>query len=66
VKARARCGRGLAPRYPLRVLPVRAGPAARSRVFPAAGVELDSSRRTATRHGHPLDLSVKEFAMLED
>jgi hypothetical protein len=33
--------------------------------LPAAGVELDSSQRTATRHGHPLDLSVKEFAMLE-
>jgi DNA-binding response OmpR family regulator len=43
----------------------RRQPAARSRVFRAAGIELDPLRRTATRDGHPLDLSVKEFAVLE-
>ena len=40
-------------------------PAARSRVYGAAGIELDPQRRTATRDGRLLDLSVKEFAVLE-
>uniref|UniRef100_UPI0013B41FAB winged helix-turn-helix domain-containing protein n=1 Tax=Nonomuraea lactucae TaxID=2249762 RepID=UPI0013B41FAB len=40
-------------------------PAARARTLRAAGVELDPLRRTATRDGRPLDLSVKEFALLE-
>jgi DNA-binding response OmpR family regulator len=31
----------------------------------AAGIELDPLRRTATREGRPLDLSAKEFAVLE-
>jgi DNA-binding response OmpR family regulator len=43
----------------------RRQPAARSRVYRAAGIELDPQRRTATRDGRPLDLSVKEFAVLE-
>jgi DNA-binding response OmpR family regulator len=30
-----------------------------------AGIELDPGARTATRAGQPLDLSVKEFAVLE-
>ncbi|MEJ3744587.1 response regulator transcription factor [Actinomycetes bacterium KLBMP 9797] len=44
---------------------VRRRPAARARVLRAAGIELDPVRRTATRDGRPLDLSVKEFAVLE-
>ena len=43
----------------------RRQPAARSRIYRAAGIELDPQRRTATRDGRPLDLSVKEFAVLE-
>jgi DNA-binding response OmpR family regulator len=43
----------------------RRQPAARSRTYRAAGIELDPQRRTATRDGRPLDLSVKEFAVLE-
>jgi DNA-binding response OmpR family regulator len=43
----------------------RRQPAARSRIFRAAGIELDPGRRAATRDGHPLDLSAKEFAVLE-
>jgi DNA-binding response OmpR family regulator len=31
----------------------------------SAGVTLDPSRRSASRHGRPLDLSPKEFALLE-
>jgi len=31
----------------------------------AAGIELDSLRRTVTRDGRQLDLSVKEFGILE-
>lgn len=42
----------------------RRRPAARARVLRAAGIELDPIRRTATRDGRPLDLSVKEFALL--
>ena len=43
----------------------RRQPASRSRTFRAAGVELDPQRRTVTRDGHRLDLSAKEFAVLE-
>jgi DNA-binding response OmpR family regulator len=43
----------------------RRQPAARSRILRTAGIELDALRHTATRDGHPLDLSVKEFAVLE-
>lgn len=43
----------------------RRQPAARPRILRAAGLELDPLRRTATRDGHPLDLWVKEFALLE-
>jgi len=43
----------------------RRQPAARPRIHRAAGIELDPQRRTATRDGRPLDLSVKEFAVLE-
>jgi DNA-binding response OmpR family regulator len=43
----------------------RRRPAARGRTLRAAGVELDPVRRTATRDGVALDLSVKEFAVLE-
>jgi DNA-binding response OmpR family regulator len=55
--------------FPELVLRVRAlarrQPAARSRVFRAADVELDPQRHTATRQGRSLDLSAKEFAVLE-
>ncbi|GIF97722.1 DNA-binding response regulator [Catellatospora citrea] len=55
--------------FPELVLRVRAlarrRPTARGRTLRAAGVELDPVRRTATRDGRPLDLSVKEFALLE-
>jgi DNA-binding response OmpR family regulator len=44
---------------------VRRRPSARPRTLRAAGVELDPLRRTATRDGRHLDLSVKEFAVLE-
>jgi DNA-binding response OmpR family regulator len=43
----------------------RRQPAARSRILRAAGIELHPQRHTATRDGRPLDLSVKEFAVLE-
>ncbi|MFI7007630.1 response regulator transcription factor [Streptomyces sp. NPDC050145] len=55
--------------FPELVLRVRAlarrRPAARPRTLSAAGVALDPVRRTADRDGHRLDLSVKEFAVLE-
>jgi DNA-binding response OmpR family regulator len=55
--------------FPELVLRVRAlarrQPAARPRVFRAAGLELDPLHHTATRDGRALDLSVKEFAVLE-
>ena len=55
--------------FPELVLRVRAlarrRPSARPRTLHAAGIELDPARRTATRDGRPLDLSVKEFALLE-
>lgn len=43
----------------------RRQPAARARVLRAAGIELDPVRRTVTREGRHLDLSVKEFGVLE-
>ncbi|ACZ88402.1 transcriptional regulatory protein TcrA [Streptosporangium roseum] len=43
----------------------RRQPFARARTLRAAGIELDPLRRTATRDGRRLDLSVKEFALLE-
>ena len=55
--------------FPELVLRVRAlarrQPAARARVFHAAGVELDTLRHTATRDGRPLALSAREFGVLE-
>jgi DNA-binding response OmpR family regulator len=43
----------------------RRQPAARSRILRAAGIELDPQRRTVARDGRPVDLSVKEFGVLE-
>jgi DNA-binding response OmpR family regulator len=43
----------------------RRRPAARGRVLRTAGVELDQLRRTATLDGRHIDLSVKEFGVLE-
>jgi DNA-binding response OmpR family regulator len=43
----------------------RRQPSARSRLLRAAGIELDPLRRTVTRDGRQLDLSVKEFGVLE-
>jgi DNA-binding response OmpR family regulator len=43
----------------------RRQPSARGRVLRAAGIELDPLRRTVTRDGRRLDLSVKEFGVLE-
>jgi DNA-binding response OmpR family regulator len=43
----------------------RRQPAARGRILRAAGIELDPLRRTVTRDGRHLDLSVKEFGVLE-
>ena len=55
--------------FPELVLRVRAlarrRPAARAKVFRAAGIELDSVHHAATRDGRRLDLSAKEFALLE-
>jgi DNA-binding response OmpR family regulator len=55
--------------FPELVLRVRAlarrQPAARARVFRAAGVELDALRHVAARDGRQLDLSAREFAVLE-
>jgi DNA-binding response OmpR family regulator len=55
--------------FPELVLRVRAlarrRPTAPARVYRAAGVELDPLRRTVTRKGTPIDLSPKEFAVLE-
>jgi DNA-binding response OmpR family regulator len=54
--------------FPELVLRVRAlarrRPSAHGRVLRAAGVELDQLRRTVTRDGRNLDLSVKEFGVL--
>jgi len=43
----------------------RRQPSARSRILRGAGIELDPLRRTAARDGRQLQLSVKEFAVLE-
>jgi DNA-binding response OmpR family regulator len=43
----------------------RRRPGARPRTLRAADIELDPITRTATRAGAPLNLSVKEFAVLE-
>jgi DNA-binding response OmpR family regulator len=55
--------------FPELVLRVRAlsrrQPTARNRVFRAAGIELAPLRHTATREGRRLELSAKEFAVLE-
>ena len=55
--------------FPELLLRVRAlarrQPAARPRVYRAADLELDSLHHTAARDGRRLDLSVKEFAVLE-
>ena len=55
--------------FPELILRIRAlarrQPAARGRVLRGAGVELDPVRRTVTRDGRQLDLSVKEFGVLE-
>jgi DNA-binding response OmpR family regulator len=55
--------------FPELVLRIRAlarrQPGARARVLRAGGVELDPVRRTVVRDGRPVDLSVKEFGVLE-
>jgi DNA-binding response OmpR family regulator len=55
--------------FPELVLRVRAlarrKPAARPRILRAAGIELDPLRRTVTRDGRQVDISVKEFTVLE-
>ncbi len=55
--------------FPELVLRIRAlarrQPAARGRILRGAGVELDPLRHTAARDGRQLDLSVKEFGVLE-
>ena len=43
----------------------RRRPAAQARIFRAAGIELDPLHHTVTRDGRRLDLSAKEFAVLE-
>jgi len=54
--------------FPELVLRIRAlarrRPNAHTRIFRAAGIELDPLRHTATREGRRLDLSAKEFALL--
>jgi DNA-binding response OmpR family regulator len=55
--------------FPELVLRIRAlarrQPTARRRRLRAAGVELDPLARTVTRDGRAIDLSIKEFAVLE-
>ena len=55
--------------FPELILRIRAlarrKPDARPRLLHVAGIVLDPLRRTAVRDGRPLDLSVKEFAVLE-
>ena len=43
----------------------RRQPTARARTLRAADIELDPLRHTVTRDGRPVDLSVKEFGVLE-
>jgi DNA-binding response OmpR family regulator len=55
--------------FPELVLRVRAlgrrRPSARARILRSAGIELDPLKRTVSRDGRQLDLSVKEFGVLE-
>jgi DNA-binding response OmpR family regulator len=55
--------------FPELVLRIRAlarrQPSARSRILRVAGIELDPVRRTVSRDGRHLELSVKEFGVLE-
>jgi DNA-binding response OmpR family regulator len=55
--------------FPELVLRIRAlarrQPSARGRLLRACGIELDQVRRTVSRDGRQLDLSVKEFGVLE-
>ncbi len=55
--------------FPELVLRIRAlarrQPSARGRILRAAGIELDPVRRTVSRDGRHVDLSVKEFGVLE-
>lgn len=55
--------------FPELILRVRAlarrQPTARARVLRAAGIELDPLQHTATRDGRRLDLSAKEYGVLE-
>jgi DNA-binding response OmpR family regulator len=55
--------------FPELVLRIRAlarrRPTAQARIFRSAGIELDPIRHTATRDGRRLELSAKEFAVLE-
>ncbi|HEY2639979.1 MAG TPA: response regulator transcription factor [Streptosporangiaceae bacterium] len=55
--------------FPELVLRLRAlarrQPSARGRLLRAAGIELDPVRRTVSRDGRQVDLSVKEFGVLE-
>jgi DNA-binding response OmpR family regulator len=55
--------------FPELVLRIRAlarrQPSARAKILRAAGIELDLMRHTVARDGRPLDLSVKEFGVLE-
>ena len=55
--------------FPELVLRIRAlarrQPSARSRILRVAGIELDPLRRTVSRDGRHLELSVKEFGVLE-
>jgi DNA-binding response OmpR family regulator len=55
--------------FPELVLRVRAlarrQPTARARILRAAGIELDPLKHTATRDGRRLDLSAKEYGVLE-
>jgi DNA-binding response OmpR family regulator len=55
--------------FPELVLRIRAlarrQPSAQGRVLRVGGVELDQLRRTVSRDGRQLDLSVKEFGVLE-
>jgi DNA-binding response OmpR family regulator len=43
----------------------RRQPTVRPRIYRAAGLTLEPQQHTATRNGRPLDLSVKEFGVLE-
>ena len=55
--------------FPELVLRIRAlarrKAAAQPRILRTAGIELDPLRRTVTRDGHPIDVTAKEFAVLE-